>query len=156
VFLLYSHNSKENYLISELNKRLKTSNSTKNYSNHVKQQQQQQQQQYIKRMKYPISNNNNNNKTTEHTLTTDVSTQRNLNDDGVNNYDNGDEEDDDNTNNNLKTSYSNEDEEIVMRKYGWLHKLSQNGLKLWRKRYFVLTDYILDYYSGNWREIKTI
>ena len=36
----------------------------------------------------------------------------------------------------------------ALRKYGWLHKLSQNGLKLWRKRYFVLTDYILDYYSG--------
>lgn len=36
----------------------------------------------------------------------------------------------------------------ALRKYGWLYKLSQNGLKLWRKRYFVLTDYILDYYSG--------
>lgn len=36
----------------------------------------------------------------------------------------------------------------ALRKYGWLYKLSQNGFKLWRKRYFVLTDYILDYYSG--------
>ena len=36
----------------------------------------------------------------------------------------------------------------ALRKCGWLCKLSQNGLKLWRKRYFVLTDYILDYYSG--------
>ncbi|CAF0760532.1 unnamed protein product [Brachionus calyciflorus] len=37
----------------------------------------------------------------------------------------------------------------ALRKYGWLFKLSQNGLKLWRKRYFVLTDYILDYYSDS-------
>lgn len=37
----------------------------------------------------------------------------------------------------------------ALRKYGWLYKLSQNGLKLWRKRYFVLTDYILDYYSDS-------
>ncbi len=39
----------------------------------------------------------------------------------------------------------------AVRKFGWLYKLSQNGLKLWRKRYFVLTDYILDYYSGKTR-----
>ena len=39
--------------------------------------------------------------------------------------------------------------DTALRKYGWLHKLSQNGLKLWRKRYFVLTDYILDYYSDS-------
>ena len=37
----------------------------------------------------------------------------------------------------------------AVRQYGWLSKLSQNGLKLWRKRYFVLTDYILDYYSDS-------
>lgn len=37
----------------------------------------------------------------------------------------------------------------ALRKYGWLYKMSQNGLKLWRKRYFVLTDYILDYYSDS-------
>lgn len=42
----------------------------------------------------------------------------------------------------------------ALRKYGWLHKLSQNGLKLWRKRYFVLTDYILDYYSGKKYEFR--
>lgn len=37
----------------------------------------------------------------------------------------------------------------ALRKYGWLYKLSHNGLKMWRKRYFVLTDYILDYYSDS-------
>ena len=41
-----------------------------------------------------------------------------------------------------------ENADSALRKYGWLYKLSQNGLKLWKKRYFVLTDYILDYYSG--------
>ena len=41
-----------------------------------------------------------------------------------------------------------ENNDSALRKYGWLYKLSQNGLKLWKKRYFVLTDYILDYYSG--------
>jgi len=39
--------------------------------------------------------------------------------------------------------------DTALRKYGWLHKLSHTGLKLWRKRYFVLTDYILDYYSDS-------
>jgi hypothetical protein len=34
----------------------------------------------------------------------------------------------------------------VIRKCGWLNKL--NRFKMWNKRFFVLTDHILDYYSG--------
>ena len=54
-----------------------------------------------------------------------------------------------NNNLNLNLNQINMAVDSALRKYGWLYKLSQNGLKLWRKRYFVLTDYILDYYSGN-------
>jgi hypothetical protein len=51
-------------------------------------------------------------------------------------------------NNNNNNNNVNLAVDSALRKYGWLYKLSQNGFKLWRKRYFVLTDYILDYYSG--------
>lgn len=58
-------------------------------------------------------------------------------------------------NNNHTNSSANSNNQLnvaidsALRKYGWLYKLSHNGLKLWRKRYFVLTDYILDYYSDS-------
>ena len=57
-----------------------------------------------------------------------------------------------NNNNSYSTQNNNIDQlniDTALRKYGWLHKLSHNGLKMWRKRYFVLTDYILDYYSDS-------
>ena len=31
---------------------------------------------------------------------------------------------------------------------GWLYKRGNDGLKLWKKRYFVLTEYCLSYYKG--------
>jgi hypothetical protein len=52
------------------------------------------------------------------------------------------------TNNSEQSAQMNGAIDSAVRKFGWLSKLSQNGLRLWRKRYFVLTDYILDYYSG--------
>lgn len=52
-------------------------------------------------------------------------------------------------NNNVDMNHFNTAIDSALRKYGWLYKLSHNGLKLWRKRYFVLTDYILDYYSDS-------
>lgn len=52
-------------------------------------------------------------------------------------------------NNNVDMNQLNIAIDSALRKYGWLYKLSHNGLKLWRKRYFVLTDYILDYYSDS-------
>lgn len=51
--------------------------------------------------------------------------------------------------NNMPNHQLNVAIDSALRKYGWLYKLSHNGLKLWRKRYFVLTDYILDYYSDS-------
>ena len=36
----------------------------------------------------------------------------------------------------------------ILRICGNLEKMSLSGLKLWRKRYFVLTDNILQYFSG--------
>jgi hypothetical protein len=34
------------------------------------------------------------------------------------------------------------------RKSGWMFKLNQTGFKLWKKRYFVLNESILNYYPG--------
>ena len=31
---------------------------------------------------------------------------------------------------------------------GWLYKRGNDGLKLWKKRYFVLSEYCLSYYKG--------
>lgn len=52
-------------------------------------------------------------------------------------------------NSNINNNNINLAVDSALRKFGWLYKLSQNGFKLWRKRYFVLTDYILDYYSDS-------
>ena len=38
-----------------------------------------------------------------------------------------------------------------IRKSGWIFKLNQTGFKLWKKRYFVLNESILNYYSGKKR-----
>ena len=35
-----------------------------------------------------------------------------------------------------------------IRKSGWMYKLNQTGFKLWKKRYFVLNEAVLSYYSG--------
>ena len=32
---------------------------------------------------------------------------------------------------------------------GWLYKQGSEGLQLWRKRWFVLSEYCLFYYKGN-------
>ncbi|KAL1459693.1 hypothetical protein WDU94_011650 [Cyamophila willieti] len=37
---------------------------------------------------------------------------------------------------------------------GWLHKQGSEGLMLWKKRWFVLSDYILFYYKG--KEIRSL
>lgn len=38
--------------------------------------------------------------------------------------------------------------ESVVTMQGWLHKQGSDGLKVWRKRWFVLSDYCLFYYKG--------
>jgi hypothetical protein len=35
-----------------------------------------------------------------------------------------------------------------VRKSGWMFKLNQTGFKLWKKRYFVLNESVLNYYPG--------
>ena len=37
---------------------------------------------------------------------------------------------------------------IAYDKEGWLYKRGNDGLKLWKKRYFVLSEYCLSYYKG--------
>ena len=33
---------------------------------------------------------------------------------------------------------------------GWLYKQGSDGLQLWKKRWFVLSEYCLFYYKGGW------
>lgn len=39
--------------------------------------------------------------------------------------------------------------EAAVTMQGWLHKQGSDGLKVWRKRWFVLSNYCLFYYKGN-------
>jgi hypothetical protein len=96
--------------------------------------------------KLSSSQESSNNASTESTSSNSSLTNLN-NINNVNNNNNINSNNDNEISNN--TNNLNIAVDSALRKYGWLYKLSQNGLKLWRKRYFVLTDYILDYYSGN-------
>lgn len=37
---------------------------------------------------------------------------------------------------------------------GWLYKQGSDGLQLWKKRWFVLSEYCLFYYKGGWCVFK--
>lgn len=50
--------------------------------------------------------------------------------------------------NNLRFPSTKRPPEAAVAMQGWLHKQGSEGLKVWRKRWFVLSDYCLFYYKG--------
>ena len=54
-----------------------------------------------------------------------------------------------NSNQQLRSPIAKRPQDAPVTMQGWLHKQGSDGLMLWRKRWFVLSEYCLYYYKGN-------